>query len=655
MTTSTISGSGSFEVYNPLDGSLLDLVAEATADDVRRVVTGLRDEQVAWSALPVSQRVQWMHRFRDWLLDNTDRVNGLLQQETGKPVAELTIEIASSLAALRYYTSHAEEFLRDDTPRPSSPLTAMKQLRVRHVAYPVVGVISPWNFPIAMFLWDSIPALLAGAAVVVKPSEQTPLATAAVVDGWSQIGAPPVFTVLHGAGPTGEAVVDAVDYVHFTGSTRTGIAIATRAAAQLKPYSLELGGKDPAIVMADADVEQAAASIAFNGMVNSGQMCVATERVYVHDSVHDKFVDAVVERVRELRQDGSGPDSDVTGLITPQQLEIVTDHVADALAHGAHLRCGGQVTGVGLGYEPTVLTDVDHTMRVMTDETFGPVLPIMRFSSDEDAVRLANDSAFGLSASVWSRDRNVARSVAERLEVGTVNINDGVTHLLCHPIPQSGWKSSGVGARLGGRQGILKYTRSQAMTENRVQLSVVGAVAGFPYSASKTKMLRTVGNLVDGGSWRGRLGLTALQSTREVQVEREIPASAADVFAWLENGHNFLRGLPAFMVEHRTGTHSRFGVGSVRDLLTPLGVVREQVTAHRQHELLGYVITSPLPPLRHLGAEIGLHPSGPNSTRVVWTSRFAGPAVAQNVAAAVFTQIFGRILASCADAFSEPS
>lgn len=645
--TSTAPASRFFEVFSPVDGRVVELVRESSATDVRQVVAGLRSEQESWAALPVRQRVLWMQRYRDWLLDNGNRLNALLQQETGKPTAELTIELASSLSALRYYCDRAEKFLRDDTPLPSSPLTALKRLRVRHVPYSVVGVIGPWNFPIAMFLWDSIPALLAGAAVVVKPSEQTPLATAATIDGWAEIGAPRVFAVVHGAGSTGEAVVDAADYVHFTGSTRTGIAIAIRAAAQLKPYSLELGGKDPAIVLPDADLEQAAAGIVFNALVNSGQMCVSVERVYAHESIHDALVEAVVTRVSTLRQHGQGHDNDMTGLITPQQLAIVGDHVADAAAKGATVLCGGRPTGVGLGFEPTVLTGVDHSMRIMTEETFGPVVPIMRFASTDDAVRLANDSVYGLSASVWGKDRATARAVAERLEVGTVNINDGVTHLLCHPIPQSGWKSSGVGARLGGRQGMLKYTQSQAITENRVELSVVGSVAGFPYSIPKTTLLRTVGRLVDGGSIRGRLGMQASRSQEPVRVEREIAAPAADVFAWLEDGHNFVAGLPARMLERRPGQQSRFGVGSVRDFLTPLGFVREQVTVHQPNERLGYVITSAIPPLPHVAAEVAIEPIEAARTRVVWTSRFDGPAVSHGLLNVTFAQVFARILDSC--------
>ncbi len=648
--TATATAGDHFEVFDPTDGRVLDLVHAAGEAEVRATAERLRAAQRGWVDLTVTQRVHWVRRYRDWLLDHEDELLALVHQETGKPSAELGIEIGSSVAVIHYYADHAEEFLADDTPRPSSPLTAIKRFRVRHVPYPLVGIISPWNAPLSMFLWDAVPALLAGAAVLVKPSEHTPLAAAAAIAGWTEIGAPPVLAAVQGAGATGSAVVDAVDYVHFTGSTRTGTAIATQAASQLKPFSLELGGKDPAVVLPDADLAAAAAGIVFTAMVNSGQVCVAVERVYVHADVYDAFVAQVLERVRALRQHGDGYDSDLSVLITPQQLEIVTAHVADAVTKGARVECGGEPTGVGLGFAPTVLTGVDHTMRVMTEETFGPVLPIMRVESVDEAVRLANDSAFGLSASVWGRDRTRARAVAERLEAGTVNINDGVTHLLCHPIPQSGWKSSGMGARFGGRNGMLKYTQSQAITENRVEVSVIGTLAGFPYAGSKNAVLRTAGRLIDGGSLRARLGGRALGEQHPCRVERDIAAPPSAVFAWLEDGHHIARAMPtpAVMVERERGRESRFGVGAVRDIVLPVGFVRERITVHRPDEALGYVITAAFPPLPHVGADIALESLDDGGTRVVWTSQFALPAVGQHALNLAFAQVFGRILAACA-------
>ncbi|GAA4817235.1 aldehyde dehydrogenase family protein [Nocardioides caeni] len=509
MTAPTTDDAVHFEVHAPADGRVLDLVRTDGPDDVAAAVSRLRGAQGGWAVLTVAERVAWLARFRDWIYAHADELDALLAEETGKPRAEVGIELASSLGVLRYYSRRAERILADDTPRPSSLLTSLKRMRVRRVPQEVVGIISPWNFPVAMCLWDAFPALLAGSAVLLKPSEHTPLTTNALVAGWAAIGAPAVFAAVNGAGETGSAVVDHVDQVHFTGSTRTGRLIAERAARRLIPVSLELGGNDPALVLADADLDLAAAGIVFNGLLNSGQMCVAVERVYAVAEIHDELVGRVVDRVSALRSTGEGFDRDVTGLITPEQHAIVTAHVEDALAKGATALVGGR-PGPGHHYPPTVLIDVDHTMAVMTEETFGPVLPIMRVADVDEAVRLANDSPYGLSASVWSRDRAAAERVAERLEAGTVDVNDAATHILCHPLPQSGWKASGLGARLGGDQGLLKYTRPQAITANRVDLPVVTAVAGFPYSSAKSGLLDRVGRLTDGGRLDRRLGIDAL-------------------------------------------------------------------------------------------------------------------------------------------------
>lgn len=645
---STTQDQRTLEVRAPGDGTVVGAITVTPPEEVRATVRRLRAGQHGWSALAVSERIRWVERFRDWVYANEDRINGILGAETGKPRAELGIELNSSMSVLHYYCRHAEQFLRDDTPRPSSLMTVLKTLRTRHVAYPIVGVISPWNFPLAMFLWDSIPALLAGAAVVVKPSEHTPLAATAVIQGWSEIGAPDVFACVNGTGETGAAVAEAADFVQFTGSTRTGTTIAVQAAAALKPYSLELGGNDPAIVLPDADVDQAAQGIVFNGLLNSGQMCVAVERVYAVGEVHDQLVSNVVRRVQALRRDPDAEDSDITGLITPEQIDICSRHVDDALAKGATALIGGHRLGDN-GFAPTVLVDVDHTMAVMTDETFGPVLPIMRVDDADEAVRLANDSPYGLSASVWSADRRTATGIAERLEAGTVNINDAATHILCHPIPQSGWKSSGVGARLGGRSGMLKFTRTQAITANRVELSVVGTLAGFPYSQGKSRILDAVGRLGDGSGLRHRLSLGGPRAGHAVIVERTIAAPPEVVFDWLADGTNYAAPFPGATVDYtRHGDRDRFGSGAVRRLRGAGTYIEEEITGYEQPHRIEYRITGSRPPLGgHRRACIELTPT-PAGTRVAWTSTFDdGIATAYTIMPALRI-VFGRILAQCA-------
>ena len=278
-------------------------VPDQGAEEVRAVVAGLRRNQPAWEALGPTGRGEWVGRLRDWLFDNDERIAELLQRETGKPWQEATLEVPFAIDLLEYYRKSAKRFLADAHPRPHDLLTATKKLTIAYRPYPVVGVICPWNNPVLLALGDALPALLAGAAVAVKPSELTPLATREIVRGWREdVGAPGVLECLTGAGETGAALVDEADYIQFTGSTRTGRRIAQRAADRLIPYSLELGGKDAMIVLADADLERAANAAVWGAMFNSGQTCTSVERVYVEEPVYDEFVELVVERVRRLRQ-----------------------------------------------------------------------------------------------------------------------------------------------------------------------------------------------------------------------------------------------------------------------------------------------------------------------------------------------------------------
>ena len=277
-------------------------------------------------------------------------------------------------------------------------------------------MISPWNFPLAMALGDSIPALQAGAAVVVKPSEFTPLSLMEIIEAWKQeIGAPDVFDCVQGTGEAGGALIDNVDYIQFTGSDRTGRKVMARAAETLTPVSLELGGKDPMIVLADADVDRAANAAAWGGMVNSGQLCISVERIYVEEPVYDEFVAKLTAEVKGLRQgaDGRKPEKDVGAMTSPNQTAIVAGQVDDALANGARALTGGKkVDGPGDYFEPTVLVDVDHSMKVMRDETFGPVVGVMKVRDSEEALRLANDTRYGLAASVFGekeRAEKIAR------------------------------------------------------------------------------------------------------------------------------------------------------------------------------------------------------------------------------------------------------
>ncbi|MGA5463919.1 aldehyde dehydrogenase family protein [Mycobacterium sp. NPDC050041] len=458
------------DVRNPANGRTVGTVPIHSAESVAARARELRAAQPEWEAMGPRGRRRWLLAFQEWVLDNAERLADVLQSETGKTRADASAEPTCVADSLNYWSGHAERFLADERPASLNPLTITKKLTTVYRPYPVVGVITPWNFPFVMPGMDVIPALAAGAAVLLKPSEVTPLSAVEFARGWAEVGAPPVLAVCTGLGETGAALIDNVDYLQFTGSTATGRKVAVACAERLLPFSLELGGKDPAVVLADADLERAANGIAWGGLFNSGQVCVSVERVYVEAPVYDAFVSRLAQTVSGLRQgeDDRGYRFDVGALATEAQRDIVARHVDSAVAAGARVLTGGKPTGIGTFFEPTVLVDVDHSMACMTEETFGPTLPVMKVADEEEAVRLANDSPYGLSATVWTADLERGERIARRLDAGAVNINDALSNVFSYAVPMGGWKNSGVGARYGGAAGVLKYCRPQAITTPRM-------------------------------------------------------------------------------------------------------------------------------------------------------------------------------------------
>jgi acyl-CoA reductase-like NAD-dependent aldehyde dehydrogenase len=481
-------------------------MAVQSTESVVAAVAALRSHQPSWEASGTGVRAEWLRRLRDWLLDNEARLVDVLCSETGKPRVEATFEIMVTCDVINYYADRARRFLADEKVRPHGLLTAAKRLTKVYRPYPVVGVITPWNFPLLIPGVDAVPALLAGAAVILKPSEVTPLSAGELARGWEEIGAPPVLACVTGLGATGAAVVDVVDMVQFTGSTTTGRIIAARAGERLIPCGVELGGKDPAIVLADADLTRAVNGIAWGGLLNSGQACISVERVYVEAAVYDRFVALLTEKVRSVRQgtDDGSYSADVGPLATGVQVQIVRNHVDDAVARGAKVAVGGNAPGSGEFFEPTILLGVDHTMACMRDETFGPTIPVMKVADVDEAIRLANESPYGLSATVWTKDVARAMAIARRLEVGAVNINDAYTNLFCFPLPHGGWKNSGLGSRLGGAQGIRKYCRQQAITTPRIP-AASNEVLWYPYSPARGRTVAALLRMLVARDLRRRL------------------------------------------------------------------------------------------------------------------------------------------------------
>jgi acyl-CoA reductase-like NAD-dependent aldehyde dehydrogenase len=481
-------------------GSVPDLGPEAVAEMARRG----RIAQPVWEAYGFDGRAQILSRAQKWLMDNAQRVAETIVSETGKTYEDASLaEIGYAGNAFGFWAKQGPGYLADERVKSSQILVKGKRLVLRYRPLGLVGVIGPWNYPLTNSFGDCIPALMAGNSVILKPSEVTPLTSLLMAEGLRECGLPEdVLQIATGRGPTGAALVDNVDMIMFTGSTRTGRRVAETAARRLIPASLELGGKDPMIVLADADLERAANFATYFSMQNAGQTCISIERVYVEAPVYDEFVTKVSEKVRALRvgnPDGGFGSVEVGAITFPPQLQTIESHVADAVDKGARVLAGGhpvQSANGGRFYEPTVLVDVDHTMACMTEETFGPTLPIMKVSDAEEAVRLANDSPYGLGASVFTRDSDRGEEIARRLEVGAANVNDAMINYTVLELPMGGAKASGLGSRHGAG-GIRKYCSQQAIVVT-ARLAPKKEAFMFPYRPLRSRMLAGLFKLLYG-------------------------------------------------------------------------------------------------------------------------------------------------------------
>ena len=491
-------------VENPATGEIIATVPDLGPEAVAEMAARGRAAQPAWDAFGFDGRARVLLRAQKWLMDNAEQVVATIVSETGKTFEDASLaEIGYAGNAFGFWAREAPHYLGDERVKSSQVLVKGKKLLMRYRPLGLIGVIGPWNYPLTNSFGDCIPALAAGNSVILKPSEITPLTSLLMAEGLRECGLPEnVLQIATGRGETGAALVEHVDMIMFTGSTRTGTKVAEGAARRLIPASLELGGKDPMLVLSDADVERAANFATYYSMQNAGQTCISIERVYVEEPVYDDFVAKVSEKVRALRVGKpEGPGSVEVGAITfPPQLDTIKDHVADAVQKGARVLAGGnEVQGPGRFFEPTVLVDVDHSMKIMTEETFGPTLPIMKVSDTEEAVRLANDSPYGLGASVFTRDTTRGEEVAKQIEAGAANVNDAMINYTVLELPMGGAKASGLGSRHGAG-GIRKYCSQQAIVITP-KLAMKKELFMYPYKSRTSRMLARLFKFMYG---RGR-------------------------------------------------------------------------------------------------------------------------------------------------------
>ncbi|WP_432134947.1 succinic semialdehyde dehydrogenase [Streptomyces sp. bgisy154] len=494
--TKGVAGSARTANHTPFTGEKLTDLPESTPEDVAAAFDRARAAQAVWEQIPVRERAAVLLRFHDLVLQRQAEVLDLIQLETGKARLHAHEEVQAVAVAARHYGRKAPGYLRPKRHAGAIP-TLTKVTELRHPRG-VVGQIAPWNYPLELSVGDALPAFVAGNAVVMKPDTETCLTALWARDLLIEAGLPAeVFQVVLGEGPVvGPEVVRHADYVSFTGSTRTGREVAQGAAARLVGVSLELGGKNAMLVLEDADIEKAAAGAVRACFSSAGQLCISIERLYVHEAVADAFVERFAARTRAMRLGASlAYGADMGSLVGERQLETVTRHVAEAVAQGARIVAGG-VARPDIGpyfHEPTILDGVDTTMSVCTEETFGPVVSVYRFSTDDEAVERANATPYGLNSSVWTKDAKRGRAVAARLRTGTVNINEGYAPAYGSvQSPMGGMKDSGLGRRHGS-EGILKYTEAQTVAHQRLlPMAPALGMTDEKYAAFMSRSLRVM-------------------------------------------------------------------------------------------------------------------------------------------------------------------
>ena len=450
-------------VRNPRSGKVDYWITPPTPEQLAAECTRLREAQIDWQQGGLEQRIEALQAWKQALLSKKDELTKALVGDTGR-LSVSVLEIDSFISGIDRWCRLAPELLaKEDEKATAIPFIRLQQ---EFVPYSLVGVISPWNFPLLLTTIDTIPALLAGCAVIVKPSEIAPRFIQPLLETIASVPKlRDVLAYVEGAGDTGAALIEAVDLVCFTGSVATGRKVAEAAARQFIPTFLELGGKDPAIALESADLELATSAILWGSVVSTGQSCLSIERIYVAEGIFDNFVEKLVEKAQRLPLAyPSLEDGEIGPIIAERQADIIAEHLSDAVEKGAVVHCGGKIEELdgGLWCRPTVLTQVNHSMKVMTEETFGPIMPVMPFSTVEEAIALANDTIYGLSAAVFAGTQEEALEVAHHIDAGAININDAGLTAIMHEAEKNAFKFSGMGGSRMGPAALKRFMRKKA-------------------------------------------------------------------------------------------------------------------------------------------------------------------------------------------------
>lgn len=487
------------KTLNPATAEVLAEIESATEEEVRGAVAKARQAFPAWSVLSYKERGRFILAAREYMRVHVDEIAPLITRENGKPLTEsISADLFPVMDLATFFAKNASKILRRERIWLGKWSFMGRMSTMEYQPLGVVGIISPWNFPFSIPCGQVIMSLMAGNTVVLKPSEYTPLVGLKIQEIFNAVGLPPgVLQVLPGDGATGAALVNGgVNKIVFTGSVATGKRIMEAAARTLTPVVLELGGKDPMIVLEDADLQFASSAAVWGGFSNSGQICSSVERLYVHEKVAERFLKLCVEKTSRLRQgNGLSPDVDVGAISSEMQLKKIEQQVESAKRAGAKVMIGGErnLNQNGFFYRPTILAHVDHTMEVMREETFGPVIGMMTFRDEDEAVRLANDSRYGLTASVWTKNLKRGLKIARQIEAGTVTINENVYTYALPQTPWGGPKESGIG-RTHGKQGLLELVEPKHIHLNRITL--MKDFWWYTYDKAKYSLLMSLANIL---------------------------------------------------------------------------------------------------------------------------------------------------------------